>query len=189
MKDKQSLVVGTVYRHPQQNLKSFSLAFQNTLKKLKRFTKFVVLGDFNIDYGCYNTSSAVKSYADNITSLGCEQLITWPTRISSTNRQSILDHVYVDICVMINDVITAAVIESDISDYFPTLIQIKCKISIKKSPRPFINKIKSQDIEKFVENLDEQFQCDKSSLSLKTIIESMTNVIDKTFPKIRLSRK
>ena len=178
-----------VYRHPQQNLKSFSLAFQNTLKKLKRFTKFVVLGDFNIDYGCYNTSSAVKSYADNTTSLGCEQLITWPTRISSTNRQSILDHVYVDSCVMINDVITTAVIESDISDHFPTLIQIKCKISIKKSPRPFINKIKSQDIEKFVENLDEQFQCDKSSLSLKTIIESMTNVIDKTFPKIRLSRK
>ena len=115
LKDKQSLVVGTVYRHPQQNLKSFSLAFQNTLKKLKRFTKFVVLGDFNIDYGCYNTSSAVKSYADNITSLGCEQFITWPTRISSTNRQSILDHVYVDSYVMINDVITAAVIESDIS--------------------------------------------------------------------------
>ena len=90
---------------------------------------------------------------------------------------------------MINDVITAAVIASDISDHFPTLIQIKCKISTKKSPRPFINKIKSQDIEKFVENLDEPFQCDKSSLSLKTIIESMTNVIDKTFPKIRLSRK
>ena len=52
---------------------------------------------------------------------------------------------------MINDVITAAVIESDISDHFSTLIQIKCKISIKKCPRPFINKIKSQDIEKFVE--------------------------------------
>ena len=55
----------------------------------------MVLGDFNVDYGRYTANSAVKMLADTISSLGCEQLISCPTRISPS-KQSILDHVYVN---------------------------------------------------------------------------------------------
>ena len=46
------------------------------------------MGDFNIDYNCYDTNAIVKKYADEITCLECEQMIVLPTRISP-NRQSI----------------------------------------------------------------------------------------------------
>ena len=80
------------------------------MAELKMFKKFVILGDFDIDYACYNCSSVVKNCADNNASHGCEQLITWPTRTAST-RLSILNHIYVDSCIMINDVATVTVIE------------------------------------------------------------------------------
>ena len=37
------------------------------------YTKYVVTDDFSIDYNCYNTNANVKKYADEITSLECEQ--------------------------------------------------------------------------------------------------------------------
>ena len=53
----------------------------------------MVLGDFNVDYSHYTADSAVKMLADRISSLGCEQLISWPTRISPSSKQSILGHI------------------------------------------------------------------------------------------------
>ena len=52
--DKTNFVVGTVYRHPLPNDIQFSQAFYNNLFKLKANKKFVVLGNFNIDYGRYS---------------------------------------------------------------------------------------------------------------------------------------
>ena len=77
------------------------------------FHKLEIFDDFNINHACCNSSSEAKKYADSNASLGCEQLIIWPTKIAST-RQSIIDHVYVDSCIIINDVATVAVIEHDI---------------------------------------------------------------------------
>ena len=56
--DKISLVIGTIYRHPQPNYQNFVKVFQNKLLKLKSYNggRFIVLGDFNIDYNRYNSS-------------------------------------------------------------------------------------------------------------------------------------
>ena len=54
---------------------------------------YVVIGDINIDYNCYDTNANVKKYADKITCLECEQMVVSPTRILPS-RQSILDHIY-----------------------------------------------------------------------------------------------
>ena len=83
----------------------------------------MVLGDFNVDYGRYATYSAVKMFADTISSLGCEQLISWPTRISPS-KQSILDHIYVNNSMMKN-VVSPAVITHSLSDHFPTIVHLK----------------------------------------------------------------
>ena len=43
-------------------------------------------------------------FADKITGLGCEQLISWPTKICPS-KQSILDHIYVN-NLMMNSVVS-----------------------------------------------------------------------------------
>ena len=55
----------------------------------------MILGDFIIDYTKYNSINEIKHYADNITSLGCDQLVAVPTKIT-TRCQSLLDHIYVN---------------------------------------------------------------------------------------------
>ena len=47
---KESLVVGSVYRHPHNENKSFEDAFVNVIKSFKANQNYVVLGDYNISY-------------------------------------------------------------------------------------------------------------------------------------------
>ena len=84
------------------------------------------LGDFNVDHGRYTADLAVKMFANTIiSSLGCEQLISWPTRISPS-KQSIVDHIYVN-NLMMNSIISPAVIIHSLSDHFPTIVHLKFK--------------------------------------------------------------
>ena len=64
-------------------------------------------------------------FADTISSLGCEQLISWPARISPS-KQSILDHIYVNNSMM-SSVVSPAVITHSLPDHFPTIIHLKFK--------------------------------------------------------------
>ena len=73
----------------------------------------MVLGVFNVDYGRYTADSAVKMFDDTISSLGCEQLISWSTRISPSKQS-----VYVNNSMM-NSVVSPAVISHSLSDHFP----------------------------------------------------------------------
>ena len=90
---KQILLV-VQFKDISNQIIQFSQAFYNNLLELKTNKKFVVLGDFNFDYGRYATDSAVKMFADRISSLSCEQLISWPTKISPS-KQSTSASIYV----------------------------------------------------------------------------------------------
>ena len=49
LSDKSTVVIGSVYRHPQPIYHKFSQVSTNNLLKLKPLKIFVVLGDFNIN--------------------------------------------------------------------------------------------------------------------------------------------
>ena len=90
-----TLTIDLVYQHPQNNMDDFLEAFASSITTFTSNQKYVILGDFNIDYTKYNSSNKIKNYADKITSLGCDQLVVVPTRIT-THSQSLLDHIYVN---------------------------------------------------------------------------------------------
>ena len=81
-------------------------------------------------------------FANRITNLGCEQLISWPTRISPS-KQLILDHIYVNNSMM-NSVVSPAVITHSLSDHFLTIVhlQVKFKTKRKDENRPSIRIVK-----------------------------------------------
>ena len=184
--DKSTLVIGSVYRHPHPNFLEFSKTFNKNFLKLKAKKRFVLLGDLNIDYGRYLSDPRVKIFADQITSLGCEQLTDFPTRVCST-RQSILDHVYIN-GNMMNAVTTSAVITHPLSDHFPIVVQLKCKINRKDEFRPLIRTIKPHKIEKIVEDLNIHL-FDANPQKFEDLINCLSNVVNKHFPLTKLSRK
>ena len=46
----KSLIVGSVYRHPNYNIKPFEDAFVNVIKKFSVNQNYIAMGDFNINY-------------------------------------------------------------------------------------------------------------------------------------------
>ena len=98
----------------------------------------------------------MKDYADTITSVGFKQLISHATRDFPT-PQSILDHVYVQDC-MLNKVIMAAVIEHDLSDPFPIVLHPKASILRFEKKRSKMQKISSEKIEIFLQSFAEQLK-------------------------------
>ena len=145
-----------------------------------------MFGDFNIDHNRCTIDTSVKDFADKITDFGCNQLITLPTRICE-NRQSILDHVYLDNSMM-NCVVTTAVIIESLSDHFPILIQLQHKINEKDESRHLVRLIKPHLIESFVEELNSNLTS-LHSPDMAEIINCLSMMTDKHFPKIKLSRK
>ena len=127
-RNSSTLTVGSVYRHPQNNMEDFSEAFARSIFTFVNNKKYVILGDFNIGYSKYNSSYKIKHYADNMTSLGCGQLVAVPTRITS-RCQSLLDHIYVNNS-MLTDIQSSAVIEYDISDHL--LIFLNLSVGVTK---------------------------------------------------------
>ena len=79
----------------------------------------------------YTTDIDVKMFADSINNIVCEQINALQTRICS-NRQSKLDHNYVDNS-MRNDIVLSAVIIHFLSNHDQTLLQLKFNMNKKRT--------------------------------------------------------
>ena len=91
----------------------------------------MVGGDFNIDL--FSKQNSVSSYINEVYSQGCLQTVNYPTHISHTYKNSLIDHNYTNIIK--HDVVTEC-LAFDISDHLSTLTFIKnihnTKANIKK---------------------------------------------------------
>ena len=67
--NKESIIVGTIYFHPNNNVNEFSRNLENTIIKLNNQRQtFYVLGDFNINL--LSDSGLTHAYVNSLTSLG-----------------------------------------------------------------------------------------------------------------------
>ena len=93
--NKQSVVIGCVYRHPRWHT---SLFIDVLCEKLSLYTgkniPIVILGDTNIDV--LEKSDRDKNYVNMLSSIGCKNLVDVPTCFTDTSR-SCLDHVITNI--------------------------------------------------------------------------------------------
>ena len=84
-------------------------------------TKYVIVGDININVLKYNLVSNVTNYVNALNSVGCNVCIDKPTRITS-NNSTCIDHIYSN---MNHDLLETNILFSDISDHLSTLTKIK----------------------------------------------------------------
>ena len=112
------LLLGYLYRHPdstdewQENFVHMMDAIQLTNKNI------LIQGDFNV-----NLLEPHPSWQSTLELFGLKQIVTKPTRISSTTT-SLLDHIYTNNTSLFTNV---EVPEKSISDHFPTICTWKAK--------------------------------------------------------------
>ena len=114
---KSKFIVGVVYRHPDQTkvddfLASFSICLSNLSNSKK---VYYMLDDFNINILQDNRSNSTSEYISLIVSHGAIPVITVPTRVTS-NSSTLIDHIITNNSDLD---LNPAVIETDITDYFP----------------------------------------------------------------------
>ena len=85
----KSILVGAIYRQPSDN--SFISKLESSLSKVPVSSELYLLGDFNIDLLCRNSSLGSK-YSEVLDTYGCDQLISVPTRITPLSS-TLIDHV------------------------------------------------------------------------------------------------
>lgn len=195
-----NLVVAVLYRHPGSQYTEFRdklCATVDTLNKSK--TRYVVLGDINIDLLKYNLTKNVTEYLNELQSAGCLSYINKPTRFKpSLNNPNgtCIDHVYSNID---QENVENHVIYSDISDHFSTLTRLS-KIPKKITPPRVIYKRKKylspnatiQFCNELKEALCSTLPIMRDSCPnkrAKYIVESYQKLIDKFMPLKKLTKK
>ena len=94
-KNKKSVVVGCIYRHPGMSVDAFNNDYLvPTLNKISSEKKPVVLlGDFNIDLLNPRSNSETDDFIDTIGSFSLLPQIILPTRVTSTSH-TIIDNIF-----------------------------------------------------------------------------------------------
>ena len=91
---KRSIVVGCIYRHPNNNLTNFIDQLNNIIKSINpnKYDLFL-LGDINIDFMKANSHPETDEYLNMLFSHGLLPIVTKPTRITC-HSATLIDHIY-----------------------------------------------------------------------------------------------
>ena len=129
-KDSKSYIARVLYQHPFSiDVANFIDQLNQTLQDITSVgNKCVILGDFNIDILKLESTHTI-SYLNMLRNDTFHSIIDKPTRVAATSS-TLLDH------ILTNDAIsqiTPGILNSDVSDHFPTFVLIK-NVEKKKVP-------------------------------------------------------
>ena len=116
LNSKKNIIIGVVYRPPNQNIDEFIRHVEPILEEIQSKNKLAyILGDYNINILKYKEHSLTGNFLDLMYSNNFIPTITRPTRsISST----LIDNIYTN---NIGDIMstTHGILVCDITDHFP----------------------------------------------------------------------
>lgn len=202
-KNNKSYIVGGIYRHPNQNINTFSSLIESTLCKLKQCScSCIILGDMNVDLIKTDSMPDIKQYVNTLLVNNCQPTLLLPTRIS-TKSCTLIDHIYYksgtannikyDVSLSTGNILT------DLSDHFCTFVLISSnKITHKSNERPFIRLFTEKNKNSFnakLADIDWKAITEFSQLNKNVnacydkFIDIIQGLFDECFPLTRLSRK
>ncbi|XP_077974519.1 uncharacterized protein LOC144430455 [Styela clava] len=192
-KTVKTLIICILYKHPRNDIPTFTSALSAVLERISN-KQFILLGDFNINLLKHSLNKSISEYMDMISSYCTVQIITKPTRVSSSSC-TLIDHVYTNI---IHKKIHAYVISCSITDHFPVLCSISdISLNSRNEPR-YKRDMKQFRIDNFREDADSIFTSWSSTIVpnrenfdalCDDFIFKIKNLIDKHAPMKMLSRK
>lgn len=183
------IVLGAVYRHPNYDYKIFKSKLTANIENLNNANKsFIIAGDFNINL--YENSKLVCEYTNDILSQGTLQLVQQPTRISYSNKTSLIDHVYTNLPEGKTD---TSCIAFDISDHLPSITFVNLTKGIKlergnyiRDTRKFVAETFLNDLESKISNIPYN---EFSSNELWDYFENIFNTVLNNHAPLRLKSR
>ena len=146
-----NIIVGVIYRPPEQNVKLFIDAYNELLDKISLANKWVyIMGDFNLDLMKYQRHAMTGEFLEAMYSRMLYPLIACPTRITA-HSATLIDNIFTN-CLGSQHV--NGLIFQDISDHLPIFaINLENLGNIDKNRIVHIRDTSAANLVKFRERL------------------------------------
>ena len=182
----QNIIIGVIYRAPDNDLDLFNEVLDSTLKKITKEKKSIYLiGDYNIDLLRTNEHNRTSDFLDIMYSYGMIPLIHKPTRITK-HSSTLIDNIFTN--QFSQDLKShQGLLYSDLTDHFP-VFHINESVSTidedaffwkrsinAKNIQNFLNDVKTVDWDSVQQNQDAQS-------AYSEFHHKITNTYDKHFP-------
>ena len=125
MPKKTNIIVGCIYRHPDNNIDDFNSNYlRPILHKLSKESskKIFLLGDFNIDLLKFNSCSSICNFLDELSSSYFTPQIFLPSRIIGSTK-TLIDNIFCNIPQSSERNISAN-LTSTYSDHLPQVLLV-----------------------------------------------------------------
>ena len=140
-------IVASIYRHPCYNYTAYQAAFINSIEVInRRKLNHYIFGDINLNLLRYGENDGIRCYLNQLLSSNCHNLINKPTRITMSSH-TLIDHIYTNDLV---NKITPVIIINDITDHFPTYLNISSSNDINSESTYRYRDMKNFNSEKFL---------------------------------------
>ena len=142
-----------VYRYPKQKDKFFLEYLKETLSKVARENKKVILtGDFNLNLLKVDTNTEVNDFLNLLTRKWFTPHILGPTRITSQNKPTLIDNIFLNFIDM--HCYSGNLIEK-ITDHLTNFLIIeKLTVKLDNQDRPLKRDLKNFDENKLVRDIE-----------------------------------
>ena len=193
----KNILIGVIYRHPQNPIKDFTDTFSDLLHKISLENKTVcITGDINIDALKVDKNDNIDNYFNSVHSFGFKNSVMVPTRITEKSS-TLIDHFYYN--TLQNEIFTSIVL-SDISDHFPILISIKKSKSLIKEHSIYKRNYSKLNHDEFkldlnlmIEQLNTETEICNDNININEKFEmlnhGLTELINHHAPLQKLSRR
>lgn len=188
----KNIIVGVIYRPPNQNLNSFVNEFSELAEKISRENKILyIMGDFNINLLNVDNHCQTSEFLDGLFSNLLCPMINRPTRITSYTA-SLIDNIFTNNFDghMVNGLLFA-----DISDHLPIFsIMMDDEYYTQNRITQTYRDKSIKNVEKFKDKLA---NCDwfntigqnNPTNAYSTFIDKFTSIYNECFPIKRSSKK
>ena len=192
--NKDNILVGVTYRHSKQKDKGFLQFLSNTLKKVKKENKKIILtGNFNLNLLKFDKNKEINEFLDNLTAKGFTPHVLGPTRITENEQASLIDIFFIDFHHM---QCTSGNILEKMSDHLPNFLTIeKLNYHIKKYDKPYKRDYTNFDEENLLKDI-KKLNLNKQIQKINDLNEkydcfhgNIMQVVNKNIPLKKLSNK
>ena len=147
----KNIIVGFVYRPPNQNTALFLDKFNDILSRISKDNKqCYVMGDFNLDLLQYNHHTPTQEFFDTLFSHAFIPLISNPTRLTSYSA-TLIDNIFTN---NLSQNILNGIVLNYLSHHLPVFAYFSGKTLTRDGEnKVFINKITNENLRKFNQNV------------------------------------